>query len=1014
MTKVMISSSLLDLEDARKAIIDSCNRFEFQPIAMEHEAAANSDVVEKSLAMVEEADWYILVIGYRYGSSLPGDPRSITEIEYDRAVTLGKNRLLFLMSEEYPLTRSALGKANSPELLERFTTKARQDRVPSYFSNVTHLQLQVEKAFRDHIDVRPKQPVQFTGIPVAPKPYIAHPYSLLESSTLIGRRQELEVLSGWAKDAETPILAVQAMGGMGKSALTWSFFNSQIKDGTRHGFDGAMWWSFYEHSAYFSNFLAHLYCYCFQCSLEDARKKSWSDLEEPLLQSLAANRFLVVLDGFERELNQYVEEPNRQNELEGDSKPRVRESRRKGLLQDDAAQNTRKKRSLNDSRAAEFLQKLAAMKSSSRILISTRLHLADLETRDGRPRPGVKTLNLCGLEDGDAFLLWESYGMRGSPQSLRGLFQSIDGHPLVIQAAAAALADYPPANRDYDQYILRRPDFNPSADLPLLQRHSHILSHAVLGLSELSRQVFQVVALFRKPPTYAVLDHMLRLGNGPVKTEDDLIAALADLADRGLIGRSPLSNRFDMHPVIRNIGLRSIDHDALTSNYEMIREVFEDNLDNTEGALGDDVAGDEGRRLESKLEIMNAYLKTEQFDDAFDFYESNLADFLHSNGMSTLAQECLAPLFKVTRHGSGVSSKLLSPDHQRMGSLCYAYAVARDCQFEKALRLFEYHNSLCREPICLLHQTNIYSISGYNVKVEELVKSVLDSLKAEYWIDLEDKSDYWRAEYAATELKFLSKLYDCADDREDDRLCDYITRRACFIIGSGLDIDVTDNTGGFIAELALGPLKRGRRHEEALSFSQEMTDYFSRAGNSGEALSWREHACDAKVGLGLLSEAFGEIGDISREYLDTGNTLSAVGCRLRQARILAKLESPAEALNLLGVLDDRFTEMQAHSYRIAAIWERAKILEAQGEIIKVVALCKQIVKLYSPPYLSFDGTKELNFARRILREYDAGGDHDIELSKPLDWISQFEQGKDPFSHGQRPFDLATFRKCILH
>ncbi len=90
MTKVMISSSLLDLEDARKAIIDSCNRFEFQPIAMEHEAAANSDVVEKSLAMVEEADWYILVIGYRYGSSLPGDPRSITEIEYDHAVTLGK------------------------------------------------------------------------------------------------------------------------------------------------------------------------------------------------------------------------------------------------------------------------------------------------------------------------------------------------------------------------------------------------------------------------------------------------------------------------------------------------------------------------------------------------------------------------------------------------------------------------------------------------------------------------------------------------------------------------------------------------------------------------------------------------------------------------------------------------------------------------------------------------------------------------------------------------------------
>ena len=88
MTKVMISSSLLDLEDARKAIIDSCNRFEFQPIAMEHEAAANSDVVEKSLAMVEEADWYILVIGYRYGSScqaIPGRSPRLSMITRSRS-----------------------------------------------------------------------------------------------------------------------------------------------------------------------------------------------------------------------------------------------------------------------------------------------------------------------------------------------------------------------------------------------------------------------------------------------------------------------------------------------------------------------------------------------------------------------------------------------------------------------------------------------------------------------------------------------------------------------------------------------------------------------------------------------------------------------------------------------------------------------------------------------------------------------------------------------------------------
>ena len=56
------------------------------------------------------------------------------------------------------------------------------------------------------------------------------------------------------------LLAVVAIGGMGKSALAWNWFN-EIAPKEMKPLAGRMWWSFYESDARLENFTARALAY---------------------------------------------------------------------------------------------------------------------------------------------------------------------------------------------------------------------------------------------------------------------------------------------------------------------------------------------------------------------------------------------------------------------------------------------------------------------------------------------------------------------------------------------------------------------------------------------------------------------------------------------------------------------------------------------------------------------------------------------------------------------------------
>jgi tetratricopeptide (TPR) repeat protein len=107
---IMVSSTFTDLEAHRREVIDAIHRFGFHASVMEYSGArSDADVIDVSLGMVRAAAAYVCVIGHKYGQT-PADaarnPRrlSITELEFDEALRLGRPILLFLMADDHFVT----------------------------------------------------------------------------------------------------------------------------------------------------------------------------------------------------------------------------------------------------------------------------------------------------------------------------------------------------------------------------------------------------------------------------------------------------------------------------------------------------------------------------------------------------------------------------------------------------------------------------------------------------------------------------------------------------------------------------------------------------------------------------------------------------------------------------------------------------------------------------------------------------------------------------------------------
>lgn len=610
---VMISSTAHDLPDYRQQALDACVRQGMFPIMMEHLPAIASDAITVSLGMVDEAEIYLGIFARRYGYIPDGHSISITEMEYNRARERDIPCLIFLMEDKFDYDP---GPAESPEHLKRlkaFHKRLKKENVVNFFTTPDHFRAQVINSLSLHRqpDLAALHRLSTSTFPSPPEPYIAHPYTLLDAQELVGRKNELHFLTDWVSNPHSEqyqnrVLSLIAIGGMGKSALSWKWFNDIAPNYMK--LDGRMWWSFYESDSRYESFITRALAYVMDVPDKTVQRLNMAQREEKLLSVLDKQPFLLVLDGLERLLMAYVQ-PNATRAMDNLLDTQT--------LTLPGASIEKRLRKTADPRAAAFLTKLATVRAS-RILISTRLHPSDLETPTGDVRPGVVALHLPGLADEDALALWRSFGVTGSKQALKKLFNSFDNYPLLIRSLAGEVARYRRAPGDFNKWKRANKNFNPF-QLPMVLRQSHILQFALIGLDEIESEVLRTIAAFSFPANYDTLADLLVGENKLLGSEHALDEALSELEDRGLLGWDREANRYDLHPVVRGVVWGSLDEQARKAVYAKLHAHFE-GLPAVENWREIQHHSD----LNAALELFHTLIGLERYDDAIEIFQKRL------------------------------------------------------------------------------------------------------------------------------------------------------------------------------------------------------------------------------------------------------------------------------------------------------------------------------------------------------------------------------------------------------
>lgn len=136
--QVFVSSTFTDLKEERKAIIEGLLNAKYIPAGMEMFSASNDEQFKYIKKIIDTCDYYVLIVGARYGTINPSTGKSFTEQEYDYAVEKGIPVLAFLHDDPYNLPVEKRDDENR-ELLENFRNKASDGRMCKMWNTSSEL-----------------------------------------------------------------------------------------------------------------------------------------------------------------------------------------------------------------------------------------------------------------------------------------------------------------------------------------------------------------------------------------------------------------------------------------------------------------------------------------------------------------------------------------------------------------------------------------------------------------------------------------------------------------------------------------------------------------------------------------------------------------------------------------------------------------------------------------------------------------------------------------------------------
>lgn len=155
--QVFVSSTFTDLVEERQNVMQALLELDCIPAGMELFSASDADQWSLIKEVIDDCDYYIVIIGGRYGSTT-AEGISFTEKEFDYAASEDKPILAFLHQDpdQIPAGKTEIDQPSREKLLA-FRQKAETNRVCKYWSTPEDLGGKVSRSLIKTIKTHPAE-----------------------------------------------------------------------------------------------------------------------------------------------------------------------------------------------------------------------------------------------------------------------------------------------------------------------------------------------------------------------------------------------------------------------------------------------------------------------------------------------------------------------------------------------------------------------------------------------------------------------------------------------------------------------------------------------------------------------------------------------------------------------------------------------------------------------------------------------------------------------------------------
>ena len=138
---VFVSSTYEDLKEERQEVVNALLQMDCFPVGMEYFNASDQSQWDVIKSLIDECDYYVLIIAGRYGSVEPKSGKSYTQLEYEYARSIGVPTIAFLHNNPENIPSKDVEKEHVDEL-NGFKEEVKKHMV-KYWSSPTNLSGQV-------------------------------------------------------------------------------------------------------------------------------------------------------------------------------------------------------------------------------------------------------------------------------------------------------------------------------------------------------------------------------------------------------------------------------------------------------------------------------------------------------------------------------------------------------------------------------------------------------------------------------------------------------------------------------------------------------------------------------------------------------------------------------------------------------------------------------------------------------------------------------------------------------